>query len=422
MILDSVKNFFLECGVEKNYVLAYSGGLDSRVLLQVCTFIRNELPISLKAVHINHGLSPNAILWSKQCENTCRELSVDFQSVTIEAKITSNKSPEEIARIKRYDAFAELLMANDILLTAHQQDDQAETVLLQLFRGAGPKGLAAMPKIKPLGKALHARPLLDVTREELKAYALKNKLQWIEDESNHNVDLTRNFLRHDIIPLLKKRWPTITQTVSRSALHCAEATQLIEEVAAKDLSVFSSNQLSLNFLLELTPARQRQVLRTWFNTLNIPIPSTVKLRQIQSDFLTAREDKSPYIQWKNVELRRYNNTLYVMKCLSDHDSHQSFIWDLKKPLILPNIGELHVVKNDSNIQKVSVRFRQGGEKCVLPGRDHHHELKKLFQCWKVPPWERDRVPLVYVDDQLIAVVAEQAVLLTEKLHFTLLRI
>lgn len=469
-LIQSVKNFFQQYGPARTYWIAYSGGLDSRVLLQLCAMVRMELSISLRAVHINHGLSPNAAQWSAQCAKDCGDLQIDFQQRTIDAKHAVGESPEETARQGRYAVLAELLQPHDVLLTAHQQDDQAETVLLQLFRGAGPKGLAAMSKIKVFAKGFHARPLLNFTREDLKHFAEANQLQWIEDESNLNTGYTRNFLRHDIMPLLKKRWPNMSNTLSRSAENCAEMVAVVEEVAVADLRelgglrqisaqdpslyvcsekmipVFPSSAideqkspvsnhpcvhkgylppllsaqqlfsyeklvqtsgqhtLSIKKLLQLTPARQRQALRTWFSLLEFPVPSAIKLKQMQQDFLHAREDKYPHIQWKNVELRRYHDELYLMKSLPEHDPTQLFHWNLQRPLTLPNIGVLSVNQNTSHLKEVIVRFRQGGEVCQLRGRTHHHELKKLLQIWNIPPWERDRVPLIYLDDRLIAVV------------------
>jgi tRNA(Ile)-lysidine synthase len=377
----------------------------------------------LRAIHINHGLNPDAAKWSEQCEADCRHLKIEFHQKTINAKSTLGQSPEEIARCGRYAVFAAQLAVNDFLLTAHQQDDQAETLLLQLFRGAGPKGLSAMPMIKPFAAGFHARPLLDFTRHDLKQYAKEHQLHWIEDESNANTDFTRNFLRHDIMPLLKTRWPTVSKTLSRVASLCAETSEIIEEVAKKDLqesqqqpilqlsqqtnrvpSRLPNSTLSVKKLFELTPARQRQVLRAWISELGFPLPSALKLKQIQQDFLNARHDKLPHIQWKQVELRRYNHHLYLMKQMSRHNSSSIFQWDMQQPLVLPDIGELRAIKNIAEVKKVIVRFRQGGEVCQLPGRKHHHELKKLFQQWDVPPWERDRVPLIYLNNQLIAVV------------------
>ncbi len=411
-LFDCVKKFFLAQGFDRTYWVAYSGGLDSHVLLHLCAELCAIYPIKLRAIHINHGLSPNATAWSTHCENNCRDLQINLTQKSINAKATTGKSPEDIARLRRYEIFAELLMPNDFLLTAHQQDDQAETVLLQMLRGAGPKGLAAMPQIKAFARGFQARPLLDFTRAELQSYAEQNQLCWIDDESNTNVSFTRNFLRHDVIPILKKRWPTVTNTLARVAENCAEAQQLLDLISANDLAAVKGsepNTLSTKKLLALDSARQRQVLRAWLNELHFPIPSVLKMRQIQENFLLARADKLPHIVWADVELRRYRDVLYAMRCLPLHDATQVVAWNLQQPLELTSGGVLQAkrVKGQgllANISAVSVRFRQGGEQVRLPGRRCHHELKKIFQEQGILPWQRERVPLIYVGDQLAAAV------------------
>lgn len=410
LLFDCVKTFCLTQGIDKTYWIAYSGGLDSHVLLHVCAELRKHYAILCKAIYINHGLSPNAMAWASHCDAVCRELNIDFISASITIHANQGDSLEAIARDTRYKAFAEYLNAGDVLLTAHHQDDQAETVLLQLMRGAGPKGLAAMPNIKSFAKGLHGRPLLGFSRKALEAYAHHHGLQWIEDESNRNVDFSRNFLRHDILPLLKKRWPSVTDTLSRVAEHCAEAQELIDATMDQHLAwVQCGAGLSIAMLLTFPAVIQRHVLRRWFLRLRFPIPSAVKMQQIQQTLLKAAEDKLPHIYWGHVELRRYKNVLYAMKRLLVHDDTKSYVWDFSELLVLPNVGHLHAelvagqgLRKD--IKQVTVRFRQGGEFCRLPGREFHHDLKKLFQQWGVPPWERSRVPLLFVAETLIAVV------------------
>jgi tRNA(Ile)-lysidine synthase len=427
LLLNSLRSFFQTYGLAKTYWIAYSGGLDSRVLLQLCADLRAELPIQLRVVHVNHSLSPYAAEWAAHCSGVCRQLQIDYLQQTIDAKPALGESPEAAARHGRYAVFAELLADNDILLTAHQQDDQAETLLLQLLRGAGPKGLAAMPMIKRLGKGWHARPLLEFTRGELQRYADAKQLQWIDDESNLNTDFTRNFLRHDVLPLLKTRWPTVTKTLTRVADNCAEAEEIIADVAQQDLLAALANDdrytLSVKKLAIFSPARQRQILRAWFAALKYPLPSAIKLKQIQQDCLREREDKAPHLQWGNVELRRYLDELYVMPYLQPQQRQQVFQWDLMQPLVLPGLGELQVVGQVLQPKPVQVRFRQGGEVCQLPGRAHHHELKKLMQAWQIPPWQRNRIPLIYFEDRLIAVVGyfvDPALILGEKIDFRLI--
>lgn len=409
-VFNRVKWFFQKQGLDHIYWVAYSGGLDSHVLLHICSELRKTLPLHLRAVYVNHHLSANANAWASHCATICHDLQLDFVQKNVSVSCANDQSPEEAARLARYQAFAELMAPCDFLLTAHQQDDQAETVLLQLLRGAGPKGLAAMPAVKPFATGFHARPLLDFARADLKHYAEQQQLKWIEDESNFNIGYTRNFLRHEILPILKMRWPSVTKTLSRVAENCAEAQELLETMAAEDLRNISLDEgIAIEKLLNLPPARQRQVLRQWFCQLGFPIPSAVKMQQIQEHFLEADQDKLPHIIWGDVELRRFQNKLYAMKCLSKHDPAKTYTWDLRAPLVLPNLGILEVSRTSgaglrADITHLDVRFRLGGERCQLPGRKGHHDLKKLFQQWQVPPWERDRIPLLYLDDKLVAVL------------------
>lgn len=413
-LVEVIENFLLENGFEQTYWLGYSGGLDSHVLLHVLVQLKTRYPIKLHAVHVHHGLSEQADGWLQQCAKQCEEWQVNFISRVIDLKKSNGKNIEEQARNLRYRVFEELLAPNDFLLTAHHQDDQAETFLLQMLRGAGPKGLSAMPKQKLFARGILARPLLDLTRDDLTQYALEKNLTWIEDESNTNVKLTRNFLRHHVLPTLKTRWPSVSSTLSRVAEHCADAQNLLNEMAQQDLIAVQGStktQLSLTQLLQLSPLRQRNVLRLWLTQLNFPLPSVLKMQHIQNDLLHARGDKSPLITWGEVELRRYQNEIYVMPSLNQHDSKRIFKWNIHEPLWIPNIGTLVASKTDclsSSARSIllsgdiTVRFRQGGE-TLLEGQ-HHYSLKKRFQEWKVPTWVRDRIPLIYKDNILAVVL------------------
>jgi tRNA(Ile)-lysidine synthase len=409
-LLNKLKTFFLEQGFQPTYWIAYSGGVDSHVLLHLAASLRTSYPIKIRAIHVNHSLSPHAEKWSAHCATICQQLQIDYTQKVINATAPSGESPEEIARKRRYALFSTLLAPGDILLTAHHQDDQAETVLLQLFRGAGPKGLAAMPVFKSLGQGWLARPLLNFTRADLCLYAKQHQLVWVEDESNENMDFSRNFLRQQIMPLLKQRWPTIASTLTRVSEHCAEAQYLLDKMAEKNLATVQGavlGTLSVSGLLALEPAEQRQVIRLWLAQQHFPIPGSVKLHQIQSDVLQARSDKMPHMQWAGIELRRYRDDLYVMPCLKPV-STETYAWDLQQPLVLA-VGTLRaelVSGQGLRIQggHVTVRFRQGGETGQLPGRHCHHRLQKIFQEKRVPTWLRDRIPLIYVENQLVAAV------------------
>ncbi|MEO8400820.1 MAG: tRNA lysidine(34) synthetase TilS [Gammaproteobacteria bacterium] len=411
-LFNAVKQFALTQGFDHTYWIAYSGGMDSHVLLHLFAKLRAMYPIKLRAVYINHGVSLQAEKWAEHCAGVSAELGVDFiqQKISTEKPVLS--SPEDSLRQSRYHIFSELIQPNDFLLTAHHQDDQAETVLLQLFRGAGPKGLAAMPRVKSFARGFHARPLLALTRLDLKKYAEENQLCWVEDESNTDVNLTRNFLRHEVLPILAKRWPTVGKTLARVADHCAEVQQFIELDIQPDLVDVQGqreNTLSVKKLLVLDQNKQRQLVRAWISALDFPLPSAAKMQQLILTILPAREDKMPYMSWRGVEIRRFRDDLFCLPKLVQHNPAQIISWKLHEPMMLANKNCLNAipVKGQglrAEIKQVSVRFRQGGEVIRLPGRKHHHDLKKLFQQWNVLPWLRDRIPLIYVDDCLAAVV------------------
>jgi tRNA(Ile)-lysidine synthase len=398
----------------KKILIAYSGGLDSHALLHLLVQLRKTQPkLQLVAIHINHNLSLNAKLWTKHCKKICKNLRVRCIIKSVKAKVKfKDYSPEEIARKLRYEAFAENLPKNAVLVTAHHADDQAETLLLQLFRGAGPKGLAAMPTKAKFGKGWLVRPLLCFSREELLQYAKEYKLRWIEDESNADIKFQRNLIRHKLMPIIRKTWPGITTTLNRAATLCAAANELLEDLAAEDLvnAVSDKGALAIGALKKLSLARQKNVLRFWLNTLHLPIPSEAKLNEIIRTVINSRSDAKPLVCWQGIEIRRFQNYLYAMAQLLLHDKKQILQFNLRRPLKLPgNLGVLHAKTSKKFLatfksKKFTVQFRRGGEKLKLSKRQGTRELKKLMQEWQIPPWLRDRTPLVYCGNEIIAVV------------------
>lgn len=408
-MLQAVRACCEALGTDKTYWIAFSGGLDSHVLLSLCAALRTEHSLSLRAIHLNHRVSPFADEWAAHCARVCAALNIDYVEATL-APASSVVNLEESLRQQRYAVFAQHIHANDVLLTAHHQDDQAETLLVQLLRGAGPKGLAAMPRIKSFAKGTHARPLLDVPRTALQQYAETQGLRWIDDESNANQAFTRNFLRHDILPRLGARWPTVQATLSRSASHCAEAQVLLESFAATACEQTKGSvegTLSVARLNEYNPAQQRLILRTWIEQRGFPLPDTRKLETIQQTVLTAAWDRLPTVRWQGTALRRYRDDLYLMLPMPAHHPDQTYAWDLQTPLCLNGIGQLYAspVKEGGltpALQTVTVRFRQGGEILHLDKRGRH-TLKNLFHEWNVLPWLRDRLPLIFSGDRLVCV-------------------
>lgn len=396
--------------------VGYSGGCDSHVLLHLLAELRQAQPFELKAVYVNHGLSPKAAEWGEHCRSVCDDLDVSFVSLKVDATPGEGESPEAAARHTRYAAITELLHPGDYFCTAHHQDDQAETLLLQLLRGTGPKGLAGMPASSSLGEATQLRPLLGFNQAQLLDYAKQHTPNWIEDESNTDTGFNRNYLRHEVMPILRTRWPSADTTIARSAANCAEAAQLLEVLAEQDFqSVKSedSTELSVGKLLELDFARQKNLLRYWIHQTGLPLPSEIKLQHVISDVLHATKDKTPCVKWSGAEVRRFDGKLYVMSPLREFDTTQIIFWDdLDKSLLLPDASYLHWQRcrqrSAINLEalkqgKVTIRFRQGGELIKPVGSEHRKSLKQIFQETGIPPWTRSNVPLIYLDGVLVIV-------------------
>jgi len=396
------------------YLVAFSGGCDSQVLLHAMAAIRGQLAAPLLAVHINHGLQSQAAGWAAHCGQFCSELHIPFQAIELALAPPAGESLEAVARQARYRALQALMQPGDCLLTAHHQDDQAETVLLQLFRGAGVDGLAAMPAVAPFGKGYHLRPLLGVSREQLHDYARRNGLSWVEDPSNRNQRFDRNFMRHRVLPLLAERWPGIKKTLARSAGHCAEARELVDELASRDFRELhdpADNTLDRQGLLALSPARRSALLRYWINSSGFATPPTARLHSIVHDLLEAAADRQPVVRWAGAEVRRYRGRIYLLAPLPPVDTAVQIHWRDEGPLPLPGgWGELRLRRASRGISlrrwqqgRVEVRFRGEGIKCRPAGRGGARSLKKLFQEKGVPPWERALCPLIFIDGELAAV-------------------
>jgi len=391
----------------QNLWIAYSGGLDSHVLLHAAAELRHQKNFAPHAIHIHHGLNSEADFWATHCQNICAALDIPCKIVNINIQCSAGDSIEACARKARYAAIANYLNTNEYVLTAQHADDQAETVLLQLLRGAGISGLAAMPRISKLGKGFLIRPFLNHTRAELRKYAESVGLQWIEDSSNADLRFDRNFLRHDIMPRLKNRWSGVISTMGRVARHQVEAKHLLEEVGKSDFQHCQGehiDQISISALSHLTAARQANVIRYWLNLLNLPLPRTAQLHHILNDMLTAQQDAQPLVRWQGTDIRRYHNTLFAMENLPNPPSLHSLAWSPSTPLDLP-LGRLIAQETCGQglvfSDNLTIRFRQGGEHCRWRG--HRRSLKKMLQAAHIFPWLRNFIPLIYKENILVAI-------------------
>jgi len=403
----------------KRFVVAYSGGMDSHVLLAAMSTLRGRLDgAEVAALHVHHGINPKADAWVEHCVEICRVLDVQLNIKKIKVDQTQ-ASLENSLRNARYQAFSESLNKHDVLLLAHHADDQAETILLRLLRGAGAQGVSGMPAYRVLGNAYLYRPVLGYTRQELAHYAMTKQLRWIEDDSNVDVQFDRNFLRQNVLPLITERWPGFGSSLTRHARINQQLQLSMNFFLARELEPLVGNEGKLNLsLLRAYPLEvQLNLVRAWITSLALPVPSYQQLEQIVKGLMMAREDAQPQVNWRGVTVRRFQNDLYANAPLPAFDKQKVYELTPEQPLDIPGVGTLELVKEE--IAKVengkgrsvlnlalaplSIRFRQGGERCQPAGRIGSHPLKKLFQEYQVPPWLRDRVPLIYCGAQLVAV-------------------
>lgn len=302
----------------KRFWVGYSGGLDSHVLLDLTVQAFSHDPdYEVGAVHVHHGLSVNADHWMQHCEKVCSDLQVPLTVLWVDATPLEGESPEEVARIVRYKAWEDFLQSHECLLLAHHEEDQAETILLRLFRGAGPLGLGGMTQKSKLGESDLLRPLLFSSKEKIYEYAKAQQLQWIEDESNLDTRFDRNFLRHEIFPQLSTRWPRVVRSVSRAGALCFETATAVQILAAQDLQEVKGHQeytLSVRELLKLDPVRRRGVLRCWLQELGFLLPSRDHIERIDREILQAQSGAKPKLKINDYEIRRLKDDLCVKKC------------------------------------------------------------------------------------------------------------
>ncbi len=405
-------------------VLAYSGGVDSQVLAAgLAEFAKEYSQFQYLLVYVHHGLSDNATDWQQHCEAMAAQYGLPIKVKQVAVKQGSRISLEASAREARYQALEQELSQGDILLTGHHQDDQLETLLLALKRGLGPKGLAAMGKRQRFAdKAWLLRPLLEVARTDIETYAQYHQIAHIEDESNQDNRFDRNFLRLDVIPTLKARWPSIAQTAARSAQLCAEQQALIEQEISLRLPAMlvttphsSYAALDLTLLAQQSPLWQAQLLRGFIAQAGLHMPSSVQLQQLLNQLLHAKADAKVEFKLKPMILRRFQHCLYVcaanpnplvaMDITLSADKLQQWVLNNEQQLIaeLQYLGIRVRMPHDN--EQVSVRYRANSSlRCYPHFRDKGRELKKLWQELAVPPWLRAQTPLIYFNEQLVAVV------------------
>jgi len=410
-------------------VVGLSGGVDSVVLLDCLKRVARRLRVRVSALHVNHQLSPNARQWSAFCRRLCRARGIPFAGVKVE--VPRGDSLEAAARAARYAVFER--QAADYVVLAHHQDDQVETLLLQLLRGAGVKGLAAMPFLRKEGRGSRVegttlatrlsspdtrhpspgilRPLLEVTRAEILDYAKRRGLKWVEDESNQEIYYQRNFLRREVLPIIARRFPAYRSTIARAARHLAEAAQLLDELAASDAAGHvESGALAVEALRRLPPARARNLLRYFLGSCGVAMPGAERLDEALRQALTAKQDARVSVQLGDFTVRRHAGRLHVVRASGAPPARYEKRWRGEKEITLPELGGVLAFARARGQgislarlrgRAVTIRVRRGGERLQPDCRRPRRSLKNLLQEARIPPWQRERLPLIFCEDELV---------------------
>lgn len=409
-----IRRFFAQHPQLTCVTVAYSGGMDSEVLLYALAQVRRDWSaLAVQAVHVQHGLQAQAPSWVDHCRQTCSELGIALQVEYIRERPAAGESIEAWARRVRYQCLAAYAnTATSAVFCAHHQDDQAETLLLNLLRGTGPAGLGGMPMLRRLGVGWLARPLLDCQRSQLAQYAAEHRLNWVEDPSNTNPAMDRNFLRQQVLPLLRQHWPAASPVIARCAGFCASQTAVLSQYLTTDLALLQGSipgTLSVTRLQQVDLERRAWLVRQWLKTKGLALPSSVKLANALATLLSATLVGSPCQTWTGAELRRYRDDLYALPTLCELPAEirvtPSSVIDidgLGRYCFKPGIGA-GFRWPDAGGGDLRFRFRLGGERIRLSPKGGQQLLKSLFQQWGVPPWLRVRIPLLYAENTLLAV-------------------
>lgn len=393
------------------YWVAFSGGMDSTVLLAALAEQRDALPRTLRAIHIDHQLQPASAGWASHCADVCRSLDIPLVLRTVDGRPVPGESPEAAARDARYAAIASEIADGDVVLTAHHRDDQAETVMLQLMRAAGVAGIAAMPPSKRFGQGWLARPLLGLPRSALQRWAVDHAMNWIEDPSNQQLEADRNYVRHEVLPRLVARWPAAINGLSSTAAHAAAALGALREQAGEDLERVRVDRyrLDLSTLTQLSSYRRRALLLAWFREFDLPAPGSDTLAEMLRQLSDAGGDTEPCFGLGDRQLRRYRHTAWLVKPTPSLPPPDSLPWSHGAERLDLPLGSLRFERRRAGIAperwlsgQVEVRFRQPGIRCRPAGRDGGRDFKGLAQECSVPPWLRPWLPLIFIDGQLAA--------------------
>lgn len=414
MSIEKTLASFVKQLTQSEIVIAYSGGVDSQVLLYALASLQAKglIQTNISVFHANHGISEHAAHWQAIAKQQAEQFDFPFITANLNVKKQAQQSLEALARDARYNAMKTLLPNGSCVVTGHHRNDQVESFLLALKRGAGVNGLGAMQMITSLGELTLARPLLSHSRLEIVEYARQHQLQWIEDDSNSDTQFDRNFLRHQVIPLMEERWQGFTKTVARSAQHCQEANHLLKELAEQDYQLVKTQSgLSIAELSKLSAARFNHVIRHTIALAGGTMPSVAQLQQARQQ-LFSEQDKVPEAKLGSLVCRRFQGAMYITPVFEDISAVEIAITEEAASFVLPDrLGNLSVSRNDigglaikapDEDTNAQIRFAHSNPKCLPDYRQQHRSLKKVLQELNIPPWQRKRVPLLFYGDTFVA--------------------
>lgn len=408
------------CPNQTAFFIGLSGGVDSVVLLHLFAQARQALSLKLRAIHIHHGLSPNADSWATFCEQLCEQWAIPL--TVCKVQVQGKQGLEANARTARYHAIQQHIQPNEMLATAHHLDDQVETFFLALKRGSGIQGLGAMQAVSVWQNVAIFRPLLSFSKTDILAYAKQHQLKWIEDESNFNTDFDRNFLRQTTLPLLNQRWQQFNQMVARSSQHCAEQQQLIEELLQPELtSRLQNGGLDITGFEHFSLLKQQQLVRLWLAQAHLAMPSVAQLEQIIQHLILAKADKNPQVKLEQHLIRRYQQQIFITSIQAEIDDFELELPPQSEEIQLPaslgivqrngieiiyNIsGKSHRLLLPEALQQTPLRLtNRYPSKVQCYGKTHREEMKKIWQENCIPAWLRGRVPLIFYGEILIEMI------------------
>ena len=401
-------------------IVALSGGMDSVVLIDLLSKLSAKMQFTLSAVHIDHGISANSNGWAQFSRKLCRSLGIPLKTTKLKLKRGPGVNLESLARDARYQVFSSLRA--DYVVLAQHLDDQAETLLLQLLRGSGARGLSAMPMVRsqPTGIGNHAlppsprilRPLLEIPQSEIESYAKEHQLSWITDESNADTSFDRNFLRHEILPILGERFPSYRTTFLRTSRHLSEASSMMDELAESDSERCTlSGKIQIEGLRTLTLPRAKNLLRYTLGEMGAILPSTLKLDEILRQLLSSSPSTKPHLTFGMTEIRCFKGAIHIRPLSAVADTEWQLSWNGEKKLIIPERGGTISFSRRKSAgislsklmteESITIRPRRGGER-LCPDRNRpRRSLKNLLQEASLPPWERSILPLLFGGESLV---------------------